>query len=362
MRGTFQNLTKPRSIVSMSPKFKGGSDDWLDDESESGQGRGTARKPKSGAPARASALSPEEANATVTEVFPNQCRVWFDEAGSEKGAELLCAYRRAGVIGASKADVRARAPVAVGDRVKAKRVGDTGVVEGVSTRRNALSRPAPGREEKNLFHVIAANVDALAIVASARQPDFSTGLVDRYLIAAGAAGIPALLCVSKVDLVASGDVKPWDTYRRIGYPVFEFSSKTKVGIEELKNSVLGREIVFCGHSGVGKTSLLRVLTGSEVGRVGDINQMTSKGRHTTTSAVMLGGPDRSRWIDTPGVREFGLAHVTLENLAQFFPEMKGLACEQPKCLHEDEPGCAASTLDRYASYRRILQSLREGEN
>jgi ribosome biogenesis GTPase len=112
---------------------------------------------------------------------------------------------------------------------------------------------------------------------------------------------------------------------------------------------------------VGKTSLLRVLLGTAVGKVADVSGATGKGKHTTTAAILLQGPEGSDWIDTPGVREFGLAEIQPEQLKDQFPEFNNLKCQAPSCLHESEEGCAARELPRYSSYRRMIDSLRAGE-
>ncbi len=354
----------------MAPKYRGKSEEWLNDEKtqKSRSARSAAnskRKPDLGD--KAAPLVPAEANATVSEVFPNLCKVRLDV----NRAELLCSYRRATIFRYDE-EVRERSPVAVGDRVKVH-VGSpqNGVVEGLCERRNHLSRPAPGKERgadtaKRIQHVIAANIDLLVVVASAGEPLFSPGLVDRYLVAASAAGIEPILCLNKVDLAPAGVVRPSDLYRDLGYPVFEASAKKDQGIVDLKARLRGREVVFCGQSGVGKTSLLTALLGVDAGRVGELSAATGKGRHTTTGAILLPSPadeegTPSRWIDTPGIREFGLSQVAPAQLAGHFPEMRGLPCEVESCLHLDEPGCAARGQVRYDSYRRILESLLAGE-
>ena len=316
----------------------------------------------------ATPLEPSEANATVIEVFPQLCRVRFDADSSER----LCSYRRAQVYehGLGGEGTRERSPVAVGDRVKASSSDpQSGVVEGVARRRNQLMRPAPGRErdEESAIqpvHVVAANIDDLVIVASTRSPEFSPGLADRFLVAATIAGIRPVLCVSKIDLLEDSASKSWELYRALGLPVFEISSKTGAGLDALRSALTGRRVVFCGHSGVGKTSLLRELTGRDIGRVGEVSDATGKGRHTTTSAVLLQGPGDSLWIDTPGIRAFGLLGVKPETLQQYFPELEAAACSAKPCSHGPEtenPGCAARGLPRYESFSRIRQSLLEGE-
>jgi ribosome biogenesis GTPase len=343
------------------PKYRGDSEDWLDHEGahrhgDGGSGRGRAGGSKQKGD-KAKPLPSEQANATVAEVFPNQCRVRLDEDRSE----ILCSYRRATVF--QQGDVRERSPVAVGDRVLAQRLNpQSGIVEGVCLRRNHLSRPAPGKEDQGRTqHVVAANVDILVIMTSATTPAFSPGLVDRYLVAATYAGIEPILCLNKVDQLAPDAPRPSKVYRELGYSVFEISTKQRLGIEPLLESIRGKSAAFCGQSGVGKTSLLRVLLGSEVGKVGDVSDATGKGKHTTSAAILLRGAPGSDWIDTPGVREFGLAEIQPEQLKDLFPEFRNLSCQAPGCLHESEEGCAARTLGRYPSYRRMMESLRSGE-
>ncbi len=122
------------------------------------------------------------------------------------------------------------------------------------------------------------------------------------------------------------------------------------------------ETVFYGHSGVGKTSLLQKLLNKAVGKTGDVNEQTRRGRQTTTSAVRYRGPESQGWVDTPGVREFGLTGINPEGLKDFFPEFKEIECESQGCIHRGgETGCKAVSYLRYSSYQRILESLFEKE-
>ena len=343
----------------MSPKFRGSSDDWLDDhkfsagKSSSGrQKRAQGKTPE----ATAKELSLEDSNAVVSEVFPNQCRIRLN---IEK-TELLCSYRRAGVISKAKEDYRERSPVAVGDRVLVELLNpQCGVIKGICKRTNSLSRLAPGREGGSLLHVLAANIDLLVIVASANQPEFSMGLVDRFLIASEMEKIRSLICITKMDLFQAPQEKPWEIYQEIGYQVVEVASKAGLGLDTLKAELEGKTVVFCGQSGVGKTSLLRILTGKEIGRVGEVNERTGKGRHTTTGAMLLEGPSQSYWIDTPGVKEFGLVRIAPQSLASLFPEFMLASCPIQGCLHQDEPECSIKDFVRYPSYKRMLESVIE---
>ena len=343
------------------PKFKGGSDDWLDDEDKS-TSKATPRKKKIAT--KAKPLDPSEANATVAEVFPNQCRVILDQAPASGKTNLLCRYRRSTVIGQKgEQEVRERAPVAVGDRVLVK----LDIVEAICERSSRLARPAPDRGESQI-HVIVANVEKLVIVTSALNPGFIPGLVDRFLIAAAAENITPIICINKIDLADETISHAWDLYRRIGYDVLEVSAKQAVGVEELRARIEGARVVFCGHSGVGKTSLLRTLLSKDIGRIGDVSEATGKGKHTTTSAVLLQGSSgnyaSSWWIDTPGIKEFGLYGIPPEEIKSYFREFEAKANEcqlGQDCLHIDEAGCSVreASFDRYSSYCRIYKSLLE---
>ncbi len=316
------------------PRFKGSGEDWLDDVAPAPRPKG-GRKPLSG---RAKVLKPEEGNGTVAEVFPNQSSVQLDGGG----ARVLCRYRMATL--ASRGAERERSPVCVGDRVRV----EAGVIVGRCERRNRLIRPAPNARDP-LLHVLAANLDLLVVVAAAREPDFSAGIVDRFLVAASAQKIASLLCVNKLDLLEPGAPRPWADRPS----VLEVCARTGAGVPALAERLRGKTAVFCGHSGVGKTSLLRRLLGDQAyGRVGEVSAASGKGRHTTTGAVLIPG---TRWIDTPGIMNFALLDVTRAGLLAHFPELAAAAKSCPEgCPHE---ACAVGALPRSESYRRIRDSL-----
>lgn len=349
---------------------KNSTDAWMDDEGDLSGFRGRSLQKKlSGSSSRSKGgkpLAASDANATVVEVFPKLCRVKVDATGSE----VLCSYRRAQVYdhGLGGQGTRERSPVAVGDRVKANITSpQSGVVEGVAQRENQLLRPAPGREkdensEIQPVHVVAANIDVLVIVASCLKPEFSPGLVDRFLVAAQLSGLRPIVCVTKTDLMSDlmPSDAPWSLYEKLGFEIRRVSTRSREGIESLRTELQGRKVVFCGHSGVGKTSLLRSLTGREIGKVGEVSEATGKGRHTTTSAVLISDPGDSLWIDTPGMRSFGLALIEPEEVSRYFPELESASCDPKPCSHgpkEESPGCAARGLPRYESFIRIRQSL-----
>lgn len=274
----------------MPKDFSGADDDWLDDVDPQRRPRSAAKKPLEG---RATVLGAGEGNGTVVELFPDRSAVRLDG----RAEPVLCGYRMSTL--ASRGSTRERSPVCVGDRVKV----EAGVIVNRCERRNRLARSAPNARNP-LVHVIVANIDLLVVVAAARDPEFSAGIVDRFIAAALVQKIPVVLCVNKTDLLEPGAARPWLSYAP-AVTVLECSARTGAGEEPLRALALGKTVAFCGHSGVGKTSLLRRLLGDErFGRVGSISDATGKGRHTTTGAVLLPGPQGSTWIDTPGIMNF----------------------------------------------------------
>ena len=328
----------------MPPDFRNADEDWLDGKDILLRPT-SAKKPREG---RARMLGSHECNGTVAELFPNQSAVRLDGG---KGTSL-CAYRMETL--AFLGDRRERSPVCVGDRVRV----EIGVIVGRCERRNRLIRPAPNARNP-ILHVLAANLDILVVVASARKPDFSVGIVDRFLVAASNQKISPILCINKTDLLEPGSVKPWSHYTAAGVTLAETSARTGNGVRGLAAHLRGKTAVFCGYSGVGKTSILRKLLADErFGRVGEVNAASGMGRHTTTGAVLLPGPEGSTWIDTPGIMNFNLLDVGREGLLAHFPELfKASARCAENCSHDSEPGCALRSLPRYDSYRRIRGSL-----
>ncbi len=278
----------------------------------------------------------------ISEVFPKMANVILDEDESKK---ILCTYRRGQIVDRD-AEWRERSPVCPGDKVQIHSYGSRdGVIEELFPRTNFISRRAPGREGK-IMHTIAANIDFVVITSSLHDPDFSPGLIDRFLIATTVSQIRPIIVINKMDLKV-GEERPWKLYEDLGYRCIPVSSKERSGIEELRAALKGKTSVFCGHSGVGKTSLLSELFGEVVGRVGDISKSTGKGKHTTTVSKLITVGDGTRFIDTPGIKEFGLIGVDGKDLIQYFPEMYELQVKRESYDH----------LPRYESYLRIKAAL-----
>jgi ribosome biogenesis GTPase len=280
----------------------------------------------------------------ISEVFPKMANVILDEDPSKK---ILCSYRRGQIVDRD-AEWRERSPVAPGDKVTVHLYGSKdGVIEEVAQRKNFISRKAPGREGK-IMHTIAANIDFVVITSSLHQPDFSPGLIDRFLIATTAAQVTPLIVINKMDLFSPGE-RPWKLYEDLGYRCFPVSSSTGEGLEQLKATLRGKTSVFCGHSGVGKTSLLSKIFGDSVGKTGEVSGATGKGKHTTTVSKLIPAEGDTRFIDTPGIKEFGLLNVGPKELVQYFPELYELQVKREPYEH----------LPRYESYLRIKAALED---
>ncbi len=263
-------------------------------------------------------------------------------------------------------------PVAIGDHVRFTDAGPgRGMIVEVLPRRSRFSRPAPVPGRRVFEQVIVSNPDQIVPIFAVANPTPHWGLLDRYLVAAEAAGLPSLIVITKLDLAWKNRELEQDleTYRRIGYPVLQVCSATGEGIEELTSALRGKTSVLIGKSGVGKTSLLNAIQpglGLRVKAVGAGEQ--GKGRHTTTHYEMFPLAFGGALVDTPGMREFGLWDVSTDELASLFPEMAdhvgrckfGLSCQ-----HDREPGCAirkavmAGTVSpyRYQSYMKLREEL-----
>jgi ribosome biogenesis GTPase len=236
-------------------------------------------------------------------------------------------------------------PVTIGDQVC---WNEAAQITTVVPRRNQLARrsavPMPGAHAHE--QIIAANVDQVVPVFAAANPRLAWPLLDRYLVSAESAEIPALVCITKLDLVAGrpegAEIEAVAAeYRAIGYGVILTSTVSGRGMDEFKAALQGRLSVFVGKSGVGKTSLLNTIEPGLGLRVQETIQVTGKGRHTTTHQEMFALESGGAIIDTPGVREFGLWDVDEDDLALFFPEMRPLVgtCKFGRdCRHVHEPG------------------------
>ena len=241
-----------------------------------------------------------------------------------------------------------------------------GVIVALLPRHSELCRP----DMRGQLKPVAANIDQIVIVF-APLPHPHANLIDRYLIAAEHAGIRPLLLLNKADLLDEHNSAHIDrllaTYRQLDYPLLEVSAQDGAGMDELRQRLDDRVSVFVGQSGVGKSSLVNSLLPGIDTRVGALSEQTGKGTHTTTTARLFHFPNGGELVDSPGIREFGLGHVSRQTIEEGFIEFRPLLghCRFRDCKHDREPGCAllAALADgriqeqRMHSYRHIIASL-----
>lgn len=293
----------------------------------------------------------------VTSFIGLNCRVQCEEPGHER--EYECTIR--GVLRTLARD--SRNVVVTGDRVLFRRQGDDhqGVIERVEPRTGVLSRNSQGRE-----HIIVANIDQVLIVASAADPDLKPNLIDRYLIMAERHEIRPIVCINKADLVDRVWLERFAfIYGRIGYPFVLTSTVTGEGIDRLRQLLTGRQTAVGGQSGVGKSSLLNEVDKGLQLMTSDVSDSNTKGRHTTRRARLL-PMQAGGWVaDTPGIRQFELWDIALEEVDGYFVEFRAFVpyCRFPDCSHMHEDHCGikdavqAGLIDigRYDSYVRLRQ-------
>ena len=255
-------------------------------------------------------------------------------------------------------------PLAPGDIVEIK----DGQIIGLKKRRNEFAR---FNQKGRAPQLLASNLDLVLCVTSPVSPPFRPRFIDRVLLQADIADIPAAIVCNKYDL--SKDSLDLDTeerlsdFERIGYPVFRLSAHTGQGLDELKSFVKGKFSMLVGQSGVGKSSLIKALIPDLEIKIGDINTKYNRGKHTTTQGVLLEALGM-RFIDTPGIRFFALAGINAADLILYMREFAPLAGKCSfglSCSHETEVGCkileaiSAGVIheDRWTSFLRIREEL-----
>ena len=324
--------------------------DSITDDPEAGFGRpGKRSRPRT----KDRPTYPNAAEATVITVDRGRYRCLINNVGA--------------VVTAMKARSLGRTAVIVGDRVRL--AGDSSGDEGtlariveVNERETVLRRTAD--DDDPFERPIVANADQLVIVAALADPPPRVGMIDRILVAAYDAGLEPLLVLTKSDLAAPDGLMA--TYRPLGIQVVAVEPGSD--LSELRTALAGHRSVLVGHSGVGKSTLVNALIPGIDRQVGEVNEVTGRGRHTSSSAIALMLPEDAGWvIDTPGVRSFGLSHVTPDLIISAFSDLSDIVQDCPRgCRHDSTaPECALDVavadgrlaVERLESFRRMEKAF-----
>lgn len=242
----------------------------------------------------------------------------------------------------------------IGDRVEIDVKNGKGSITKILKRTTSLVRPP------------VANIDTLVVVAAAESPSPNTLLIDKMLVNAHIAGINPIICINKTDLNSCDDL--YDIYKKAGYTVIRTSAEKNEGIDDLMDLLIDKVTAFSGMSGVGKSSLLRHITGMEL-ETGEVSEKIQRGRHTTRHVELIELANGGFVLDTPGFGSLEPNIIKAKELQDYFPEMDKYinGCKFRGCSHINEPDCAVKTAvsegeiseSRYESYKQIFDFLKD---
>ena len=259
----------------------------------------------------------------------------------------------------------------VGDKVELIRDDDKYIVKHLIKRNRVLSRTKKDStklDDIGKSGVIATNIDIAVIVVSCKEPPLHPKFIDRYLMILQNSNIPAIICLNKCDLKTLEEEKILDIYRKLNIIVIETSTYKMLGIDELKKYLKGKQAIFVGNSGVGKSSLTNALLSDDSIKTSSVSDKSKRGRHTTTSSKYYLWDNNSSIIDTPGIRSLDVSNFNPIEIQQYFLEFKNSnKCKYSDCLHFHEPinSCFIKqkvingyiNINRYISYLRIMSDI-----
>jgi ribosome biogenesis GTPase / thiamine phosphate phosphatase len=259
-------------------------------------------------------------------------------------------------------------PVAVGDKVEYELEPDgNGIIHNIFPRVNYLIRRST--RKTTYGQILASNIDLAVVVATLTFPKTSLGFIDRFLISAESFRIPSLLVFNKTDMWTEEAYSFADSLRKIYSKIhidfMVMSAVSGENLEMFREKLNGKISLIAGHSGVGKSTILNMLTPDIKQKTSQVSTFANKGTHTTTFAEMFEIGTGTFVIDTPGIKELGLMDIFDEEINHFFPEMRALfgQCKFHNCTHTHEPGCAVIaavengeiSISRYESYLSMME-------
>lgn len=271
-------------------------------------------------------------------------------------------------------ELKSTNPIAVGDHVRFTLASDgTGQIASIDERKNYIVRKSSNLSRHT--HILAANLDMVALIVTINYPVTSPIFIDRFLITAAAYSVPACIVINKMDLYNEEELAYAEAlchlYESLHYPVLKISALKNDGVEPMKTFLKDKVTLLSGNSGVGKSTLLNLLLNNSIAKTSKISDYHNKGTHTTTFSQMYSLENGGNIIDTPGIKGFGTVDMQLNEVSHYFTEIfsKASECKFANCTHIHEPDCAVIDAiekqnihpSRYQSYRSILADIDAGK-
>ncbi|MCC5814324.1 MAG: ribosome small subunit-dependent GTPase A [Leptospira sp.] len=250
-----------------------------------------------------------------------------------------------------------RHPFVVGDMVDAEYKGGQWIIHSKRERKSILHRKSSRKDA----HALCANADYALVLASLAEPETKAGFIDRFLAAVSISDMEPVIVFTKKDLVSQEDIlAKTNIYQELGYKIFIISMDDAKSFASLQEFISGKNIFLSGNSGVGKSTLVNLLTQTKSQPTNDVSGSTHKGKHTTTNSLALFLEDGTILIDSPGIKEWGILHLDPDELLLSFPELKKERenCDQEFCCEMDEDCPIVQRMDELTEERRkSLESM-----
>lgn len=271
-------------------------------------------------------------------------------------------------------EIRSTNPIAVGDRVDFEKNADgTAMIHAIHDRLNYIVRRSSNLSKHS--HILAANLDLVALIVTINYPETSTVFIDRFLATAEAYRVPACVVFNKIDRYNEEELEFLEAlvqlYVSLDYPVFKISAKQSINIDGLMSFLSGKTTLFSGNSGVGKSTLINTIAPHSLAKTAEISSYHNKGMHTTTFSEMFELLSGGHIIDTPGIKGFGTIDMEEAEIGHYFKEIFSFSknCKFANCTHVHEPACAVLEAvgnhfirsSRYQSYLSVLKDCTEGK-